>query len=502
MWVRIFFLIIVLLAGVKGDENEISFLLKKINITGDHPKLEGINSVVKEYEDKNTTIQDLIKLLKSVSNYYKTEGYPLNQVFFPIQDINNGKLNLQVDVAHIDKIKVTDANYYSDKFIKDGFGLKHKEYLNYREMVHYLLLLNEYKGLKVSSLLKKGSFENSTDVILKVEDEKPFDISIWYDNLGSESTSKNRIGINLQYGNFLMYGDTIELMPIVSFNPSKTKYFSSLYTAPINHKHTKLKLGFVYADYLAANDLSVLDARGDTKIYSVALWHPLKRSFTDKIDIYGEYNKKSVEDFVLGSLTLKEHLDAIKFGFSWLHYDIGLTRQFNLSVYGGMLGDRDLPGRANEDDKFTKLNMDFILSKSINSKLNLAFVSSIQYSNDRLPAIEMFSIGGLTTVRGFKSGLKVGDSGFFTSVEGMYNLGKWNNFGMQIGLFADYGAVYSNKRVKGEKRRAYLLGSGIETLLHYKDKFNLRLSLGYPLDSEDNDYDKNLKLYLTLSAKY
>jgi hemolysin activation/secretion protein len=494
----IFFLF--LFSSLLSGQNINSIFIKDIQIENQF-YIGNINKIILKYKHKHRTLKEIKLITEELKNEYKRLGYTLVEVKLPKQTITGGVLHLKVNIAKVGNINVDGENYYSKEFIKDSFIQKKGDLLNYKEMVKSLLLLNDYSDLKVNSFLKKSSLKDSTDISIHVEDKKPLHVNTWYDNLGSEDTSKNRLGMDFFYGNLFRDGDEVKLNPVLSFSPSKTKFLSTNYSLPINNLQTKVNFGFLYADYLAGGDFTQLDSDGNTHIYTLGASHPLIRSITNRVDLSMNYYQKYAKNYLLNKISSDENIGLLDIGLLWQKYGVYSTSSLHVSLAKGSLSDGSIESRVDEDIDFLKTNVQFVFNKSVREKLNLVYILNGQYSKDRLPPTEMFSIGGLTTVRGFKSGYKLGDSGFFTSLEGLYKFkfNKKNSF--QLGLFCDYGRVYVNEPISGEDKQSFLLGAGVESILNIDDKYLGRLSLGYPISASDDNYDKDLNLYLTINAK-
>ena len=495
--VTILFIFSVFLYGKSNN----SFFLKDIVIVGTFPSRNSrIKEVISPFLNKEITFNEIKKIRKKIEEYYKKIGYKLTKVAIPQQKIQNGIVKIYVNVGKIGNIKVENAKNYSKNFIRDGFALKKNDLIDYKKMIRSLLLLNEYDDLRVESFLKKSDKKNSTDIVLKVKDSKPMHLDIWYDNLGSDTTSKNRIGAYFSRNNLVLDGDKIVVSPVVSFAPAKTKFISTEYHISLPNLVAKFGIGFVYADYLAAGDFSDLGAQGDTYIYSLFFKIPLARTITSALDINIKYSKKEAKNYILDSISSKEHIDLIDFGLNGSFSNAYLNLFSKFDLIAGSINDNAILSRIDEKKRFKKSYLEVSLSKNINQKFDLITLFKGQYSPFRLPSTEMFSIGGLTTVRGFKSGFKLGDSGFITSIEGLYKVGL-KKYNLKAGIFLDYGSVWVNNPVPGENGRESLFGGGVEVVGDIDKKYNFRVSLGYPIDSTDDEYDKSLNLYVTLNAK-
>ena len=492
------FLIFVLLVTSLNAKD--SFFVKNIVLDG-VLKSSDIDPIISKHRFKNRTLQEINLIANELEDYYKSIGYTLVEVTIPKQDIKDGILHLKLNIAKVGDISVEGEKHYTKEFIQNGIVQKSGDLLNYQNLIKSLLLLNDYRDLKVSSFLRKSSLVDSTDIVLKVEDEKPLHVDVWYDNLGSEDTSKNRLGVDFFYGNLFRDGDEVTINPVLSFAPSKTKFVSTNYSIPINNLQTKLRFGFLYADYLAGGDFTDLSSEGDTLIYSTGIVHPLIRSITNRVDFSFNLTKKLAKNYLLDQISSDEDITFFDTSVLWQNYSIYSTSSLYFSIAKGELSGNSIKSRVDEDSDFFKTNIQFFYNRTMNEKTNLLYTLNGQYSSSKLPPTEMFSIGGLTTVRGFKSGFKLGDSGFFTSLAGYYMFNLAEKKSLKIGAFCDYGKVYVNEPVPGEDRESFLIGAGVEGILNINDKYSSRLSLGYPLDSSDDLYKKKLNLYLTISAK-
>jgi len=489
-----------ILSSLQAHQKLNSFFIKKVELTGTLPK-SAVKNILLKYTPKKRTLSDIKKIIGELEEYYKSIGYTLVKITLPKQSIKNGVLKLDVHIAKVGKVSVEGEKYYTKEFIKNGFAQKSGSLLNYRHMIKSLLLLNDYSDLKVNSFLKKSKFQDSTDIVLHVKDKKPLHVNTWYDNLGSKDTSKNRFGVDLFYGNWIKNGDAVNINPVLSFSPSKTKFLSSNYSLPINNQHTKLKFGFLYANYLAGGDFTALSSEGNTHIYSMGITHPLKRSITERVDLSFNYTQKYAKNYILNAISSNEKIGISDASIMWQNYDVYTTTSLYFDLAKGYLSSHSIESRLDEDRNFVKANVQFLVNKVIAKKFNLVYILNGQYSTHKLPATEMFSIGGLTTVRGFDSGFKLGDSGFFTSLEGLYKFDYGTKKSLQIGAFCDYGKVYINDPVAGEDEQSFLLGAGVEGILNINDKYTGRVSIGYPLSASQHLYKKDLNLYVTLNAK-
>jgi len=502
---KILFMTIILLFGNFIFANE-NFLIKNIIVNGvtDKDSNVSINQITSKYKNTKLSFYDMQKIQKKVESFYKKNGDMFVKVIIPKQDISDHILKLNVIRGRVENISIEGNKYYSSEFISNRFGLQSGEILEYKKMIKSLLLLNEYSDLQVKSFLKKGSKFATTDIALQVEDKKPFHMDASIDNLGSVDTSRYRLSANLFYGNLLKEGDEINLNTTVGTSLANTKLFRSDYAINLGKYKTKLNFGFLYANYVAAGDFSVLDMQGNTYIYTIGINQPLFRSVKDKVDLSIKYDKKEFKNFLLGSLSSKDYINSISTDLFWERTRIFDTISLKFSLSKAFSGDGDFGSRLNENINFIKYNLTTNYKRYINDKNSIQLNANAQYSADKLPVSEMFSLGGPSSVRGFEPSLKLGDSGFSSSVEWNYQPKinqKWLKNGLQVGLFLDYGQTYINNPVPGEEN-ARLAGAGFNVRLNIKKKYFANFTVGFPIYNSVSVNDNKEHIYLVVGAKF
>jgi hemolysin activation/secretion protein len=481
--------------------------IKKVLIDGNLTKDEknSLQKIIKPYYNKNITLQDIQKIKSRITSFYHNKGHLFVKVILPAQDLSNGILRYKVIKAKTGDIKITGNKYFTKKFILKHTGLKKGTFFNYDKLIKSLMLLNEYNDLEVKSYLKKGKKFAQTNVNLLVKDKKPFHGYLSFDNLGSKDTSKYRVSADISYGNFLSQGDESDVLATIGLNSANTKLFRVNYkTTPLNSYFTRLTLGYLYANYITSGDFAVLELKGNTNIYSFGILQPIVRTSSDKLDISLTYNKKDTKSYLLGSLSSKNSINTLELSTNWQHMRVFDATSLNFLMTKGFSGDVSFGSRLDEVATFAKYNLNIEYNRYINKKNNIKLNLNSQYSSDRLPLSEMFTIGGLSSVRGYDSAVKLGDYGYGASLEWFYKPSFKNTYlkdGVTLGLFADYAKTYANNPVPGEEKSVSLLGSGIEMMLNIKKKYFARLSIGFPLHSSSSNIDNNAKVYLWVSAK-
>jgi len=494
------------------DTNTSVVHIKNISFDGsiDKNEYDALNKISKIYLDDTLNITKIEKLKNTLSAYYKNRGMLFTKVALPTQDISNGDLKFSIIKSKVGNININGNNYYSTAFIKRSFGFKKGDTLSYKQMLQSLLLLNEYEDLSVKSFLKKGSSYATTDVSLEVKDERPFHGTITVDNLGSKDTSKNRISADINYGNLLKDGDNLgfnSTFGLDSFNSDTTKLLLLNYiTTPISSYLTKINFGYLYADYITAGDLSVLELKGDTNIYTVGIKQTLIYSPVLKLDISLDYYKKEIRSYLLGELSSKDDLGVVALKINTKYRRIFDVYEGSIGMVQGVNGDDSLSSRYGAEAQFTKYTFKGSYNRYVNELNSFIFSVDLQYSSNRLPLCELYTIGGLSSIRGYEPAQKLGDSGYVVNAEWFFhpvlNYYNWLKNSLQIGLFVDYGEIFNNNLVAGEEKSSSLAATGAELLVNINKKYFARVNVGYPLHASDIMIDQSIHIYGYVGIKF
>lgn len=474
------------------------------NVTDDEEKGD-LHNLTLQYTNSDLSFDDLKLIRKKIKDYYNDKGMLFVKVILPKQDISDGNLKYVVIKGKIENITVLGNEFYTKEFIKSNFHLKEGSYLDYNKIVESVILLNEFSDLQVKSYFKKGSTLSTTDIELHVEDDRVFHGNILYDNLGSEDIAKDRVSVNLSYGNLLMQGDMITLSSTIGSSEANTKLYGGDYSVMVGNYHTKVHIGYLYANYIAGADFSVLEMEGTTNILTAGITQPVMRSITNKVDISLDYSYKEVKNYLLGDISSEDKLKAIIPSLYWQYMDIFSAFSSHLLIAKGINNDVLQGSRVNQEVDFLKANLNLSYNRKITDNNEVQLLLNTQFSGDKLPVIEMFSIGGLSSVRGFRPSEKLGDSGFTSSVEWFYTLDikpDWFDNSFKLGLFLDYGKAYVNDAVAGESEDATLVGSGVEMMATVDEHYFARIVVGSPLSSENTLYEEETQVYFIVGAKF
>jgi len=484
----------------KVEEGERIFV-KQFNVQGATLiDAETLTARVAPFENRELTLQEIKLAAEMITNEYRRQGYLIVYAFIPPQEIREGIVRISIVEGRLGDIVVSGNTRYSSSFIQRHLERPRQEPSpTVQTIKRALLILNEYPSLAAKASLKAGKQPGTADMTVEVTDSWPISGGITYDNFGSRTVSKNRIGAWLHAGSLIAEGDLLMLRGVTGLDRidlERLAYGKVEYAIPLTFNGTKLGAHLGNDIYEAAGSLTPLGLEGESVVAGVYVSHPIRKDATGTLEARFGFDYKDLSDYMLDSLNSRDKLRVFDLGATYRFFDRFQGSNFiGLSLYQGVRNlfggtGKDDPGtsRPNADGAFTKCTADVVRVQKLPGYTHLRLRASGQVSWDRLFTVEQFGIGGMGTVRGFTPFLFSGDSGYALSAELQVSpiapetrIFNWKLGDMlRFAFFADHGGVYRNDAQPGENTNDFLTSIGAGIRLYLGERFSLLLDWAVP----------------------
>ncbi len=398
------------------------FIIKKIEVKGNTLIDDAILAPVLETGDgMEVTLGILHLIAQEISALYAMNGYILTRAYVPEQEIENGIVTIQVVEGKLGKIEVSgNKRFEQEEILARLQPLQDDPALKESTLEKYLLELNAIRGLKVKAVLKPGEVFGTSDLTLKVEESRPYQIAFDADNFGSRFTGEQRYGLTGEAGSLLLLGDRLYIRGVKS-NEDQV-YINPSYSIPIGPYGTTATLSYIFTDFNLGGNLVALNAGGKANIFTVDLSHSLVRTRSSEfyLSLGGEI--RNFENDLAGSLSSDDKLrDAYLAAGGFFKdplrartfYSLRLQQGFSESDVSDPLNSR-FQGRG--DALISSFDVTRYQSAFI-GKTYLMIKAKGQIASKRVLSPDQFAIGGFGSVRGYPLAEAAGDNGFFVSAE-------------------------------------------------------------------------------------
>lgn len=382
----------------------------------------------KPYVSQCMGMGEVSKLVRDISDWYIQQGYITSRAFISEQDLSRGELHIVVLEGRLEKIVLEGAPTHQ---LAMAFpGLK-GEILNLRDIEQGMEQINRLRNNPVQIEILPGEKPGYSIVDLTATPEFPLNASLSFDNSGQKSTGTGQISGSLTGNNLLGIADKWFL------SGGRSSDFSSSHDAQNVQAGLSIPYGYTLADYSYSwsNYLSTINnngyhwaSTGDSVTHRFSLSHVLFRNGDIKtgasLGLSHQISNNFLNDARLDSSSRK--LTSLLFGLNHTHKILGGVATFNPTFSHGVswLGAESDHGKSNDMPKagFKKWSANGSFQLPLTN--DLSWLTSIygQWSPDRLYGSERLTIGGESSVRGYKEQYLSGDNGGYWRNELSYTL--------------------------------------------------------------------------------
>jgi len=382
------------------------------------------------------SLAEVYRIANQITLKYRNNGYILTQTVVPPQTIDNGIVNLRVVEGYIDNIVIEapeDETPFALQTIQDyAGGISTGGPVNVAALERELLLINDLPGVNARSIISPSPNQAGAADLLIIIERDPYDALVSIDNYGSRylgpvqltaaGTLNSWMGNNEAItGQFILAPDT---------DTYELAYGALSYEQPISPFGTKISALGSVTDTKPGYDLEEFDVRGHSRLMQLKATHPFIRSRATNLTGRVLFDWRDTETANNVTDTVKDRIRVIRAGAKYEFLDqlvglavnsIDLQLSHGLDIFGSSdEGDANLT-RADADPRFVKLNADVQRLQRVYRDINLLLQGRAQWSSDPLFSSEEFSVGGVSSGRGYDPSEIVGDDGISGRTELQWN---------------------------------------------------------------------------------
>jgi hemolysin activation/secretion protein len=374
---------------------------------------------------KCLNVSDIEALMADVTKAYIDKGYIGARVYIPQQDLSTGTLELLVVEGVVEKILIRDGDKGSVS-LGNVFPGVTGGVLNLRDIEQGLDQINRLASNNAKMSVEPGEKEGGSLIVIENTPSSTLHYGLSYDNQGSASTGKEQAALSLSADNLLGLNDFLSLNHrfAVPSDPNRRDSVSDSinYTVPWGYQTFTVGTSHsTYTSMLTTANGTELKSNGESDNSYLKLDRVMLRDQIRRVSGSASLTTKQTKNYLAG-----QFLSVSSRALTVL--DLGVT--MSTQVLGGGLGLdagysqgldalgalTDASGLADGSPraqfgawKFGAMfNRGFALGG-----IDLAWSSqlSTQVAMNTLYGSEQFSVGGISSVRGFVTNSLAGDNG-------------------------------------------------------------------------------------------
>ncbi len=461
------------------------------------------------------TVEEVKRL---IYRHYLTQSHPFIVITIPSQKLSEGVLQVVVYESRLGEIKIEGNRWSSTERVKNYMQIKPGEPINSSRLLKNLQFVNRNPFRKADLIYSAGKEENTTDVDVVIDEDRPYSFYVGTDNTGIQTIGRGRVFAGINWSNAFNLDHFFSFQYTSSYDFHKFKAFSTQYLVPFSWGH----LLNVYGGYSQVHVRVPspgkrnhgMAAQGSFR-YTV----PLEPISSLSHEIEGGFDLKSTNNTVefVELLPMYSHLvnlSQFTLGYALQQELTSSTHRFKASVFysPGSL----FPHESNQDynalregarNKWVYGNAQWRYIQKLPHSFSLFLNSQLQFSSQTLLPSEELGMGGFDTVRGYEERQYNADSGLLLSLEArspafsFFSRSTYKD-ALQFLAFIDYGVGTDHTPVPTLQKNGYLLGIGPGVRYSIDPFLSIRCDWGIKLHRKSDFNGGWSMLYFSLIANY
>ncbi|AXJ05491.1 ShlB family hemolysin secretion/activation protein [Pseudomonas fluorescens] len=400
------------------------FPIKDIELKGADSLSESDKArLLKPYIGQCLGVSQLNELLKVITDHYIEKGLVTSRAYLPQQDLSAGHLKVLVVEGKLESLKGAENSKLSERELAMAFPGKAGELVNLREIEQMVDQLNRLPSNQAKMELSPGKNVGGSDVLVNNTAQKPWRAGLSRSNDGQRSTGEQQWGTTFDWDSPLGLADQLSLR---GGHDAMTDHQHTSNNAMLNYNLPWGWWNFSYtysqSEYrsqIAASGFNFKQT-GDSENHQMRAERVIHRDSVSKTSLSAGLSYLRTNNFIEDSkLKLSSNrISEAQFGFNhgrrigsaFVNFDAGM--QEGIGAFDAQ-GSHD-PGPGEPDSRYRKYTATLSYLQPFKvwgESFTFSSLMTGQRSEDVLFSPQRTSLGGLSSIRGYKDQSLSGDSG-------------------------------------------------------------------------------------------
>ncbi len=455
---------------------------------------EELKTVTAPFENREITNNELEEVRRQLTLYYVNRGYINSGAVLPDQKIEDGVIQIQIIEGRLTRIEVEGTEGFRPDYFSDRLQRRAGPPLNVGPLQEELQVLLQNPLIDgVNAQLGPGDRPGEAVLKTEVTEARRWDFATLLDNKISPSLGEARLLLLGDLRNLVGQGDVLSAELTWSEGIEFGDDYKLRYRLPLTVSDTALSVYYEKGDAVVVEEpFSTLDIRTKVETRGVQISHPVIRKPNSQLTLAAVLERRKSETFLLGTpfsfspgvVDGEGAVSVLRLVQDWLlrgtsHvFFARSTLSFGVDAFNSTVNSGDLP-----DSQFVSWlgQMEWAWRFGTSGQqVSLRLYG--QVSDDPLLPMEQFSVGGLDSVRGYRTNQLVRDEGWTASLQ--YQLPLFRNptglRNLQFAAFVDSGGA--RNKLGPNLEPSTLTGLGVGLIWNPSPKLSTELYFAKALD--------------------
>ncbi|UZD96990.1 ShlB/FhaC/HecB family hemolysin secretion/activation protein [Pseudomonas corrugata] len=400
------------------------FPIKTIELKGaDSLSARERERLLQPYIGQCLGVPQLNELLKVITDHYIEKGLVTSRAYLPQQDLSSGHLQVLVVEGRLEGLKGAENSQLSARELAMAFPGKTGDLVNLREIEQMVDQLNRLPSNQAQMELTPGQNVGGSEVLVKNTPQKPWRAGLSRSNDGQRSTGEQQWGTRFEWDSPLGLADQLMLRgghDAMSDHQHTSRNAMLYYNLPfgwwnVSYTYSQSE----YRSQIAANGFNFKQS-GDSQNHQLRVERVIHRDAMSKTSLntglaYLRSNN-FIEDskLALSSNRLSEAQFGInhgrRVGSAFVNLDLGM--QQGIGAFDAQANHDPAPGQADARYRKYTATVSYLQPfKLWDESFSFSSLMTGQHSEDVLFSPQRLSLGGESSIRGYKDQSLAGDNG-------------------------------------------------------------------------------------------
>ncbi|WP_084332407.1 ShlB/FhaC/HecB family hemolysin secretion/activation protein, partial [Pseudomonas chlororaphis] len=379
--------------------------------------------LLKPYIGQCLGVSQLNELLKVITDHYLEKGLVTSRAYLPQQDLSGGHLKVLVVEGRLEGLKGAADSQLSERELAMAFPGQVGERVNLREIEQLVDQLNRLPSNQAQMELAPGKEVGGSEVLVKNTAQKPWRAGLSRSNDGQRSTGEQQWGTTFDWDSPLGLADQLMLRgghDAMSDHQHSSNNAMLYYNLPWgwwNFSYTYSQSE--YRSQAQANGFSFKQT-GDSQNHQLRAERVILRDAVSKTSLNAGLAYLRTNNFIedsklaLSSNRLSEAQFGInhgrRIGGAFVNLDLGM--QHGIGAFDAQDNGHPGPGEPNARYRKYTATLSYLQPfKLWGESFSFSSLMTGQRSEDVLFSPQRTSLGGQSSIRGYKDQSLSGDSG-------------------------------------------------------------------------------------------
>lgn len=450
----------------------------------------GVARAAEGFLGKAMTTATLAELAGTLSRAYGKSGVALYTIAIPEQDFAGDVVEVLLTEGHIARAQIDGERGRHDLLRARMAPLLAETPLSRATFERQLTLMRAIPGLTFEPAFTDPDGTGALTLTVTPKQRRS-KFGVGFSNRGVDLTGDGQFDANADFYGAVADGDHLSVNLSAASDLKRYRYAAANYQAPLTASGLTASMSAAYLETRPKGTQVV----GRAKLAGLTLSYPLIRDFRRSADVSVGIDGVNSDNAVLGNLIATERTRALRAAASMS--DTREKRAWSISVAASqglnIAGQRVIAPFAQTG--FFKVSGGASVAQAIGERVTARLNLSGQYSGDRLPAAERFSVGGEELGRAFDTAFLTADKGAGALGEVAVRPVKGGAFATsELYAFADRAWIGVASRGIDPAFDLSMASAGVGGRLRFRERAELGVEAAKPIDDPYPGYAEDWRI--------